>query len=82
MSVDVSAWAPGRVGSDGQRRSVILTEAGTITVVFDGPPEFDLPDLTPEQAWALAAMVGDMANEPLALLLLSAAGAVKPEVLS
>jgi hypothetical protein len=71
----------GELGSDGYRRSVLVTDAGWITVVYDGHPDFDVRNLTAEQAYALAALVGDGANEPLAELLLRAVAIVKPEVL-
>lgn len=77
----VAAPLARRYGSDGHRRSVLTTDTGSITVVYDGTRRFDIPDLTPEQAYALAAFAGDQGNESLAELLLDAAGAVKPEVL-
>lgn len=55
-------------------------EAASITVVCDGPSQFDLRNLTPEQAYALAALVGNAGNERLATLLLDAVGLLKPEL--
>lgn len=79
MSVDTMQAR--RLGSDGYLRSVLVTDTGSITVVYDGHHDFDLRDLSPEQAYALAAFAGDQGNEPLAELLLSAVEIVKPEVL-
>jgi hypothetical protein len=76
----VAAPLARRYGIAGQRRSVLVTDTGSISVVFDGCPDFDLRDLTPEQAYALAALVGDAGNERLAALLLDAVDLLKPEL--
>lgn len=77
----VAAPPARRHGHDGQHRSVLTTETGLVTVVYDGHHDIDIQDLTPEQAYALAALVGDQGNERLAELLLFAVETVKPEVL-
>jgi hypothetical protein len=42
--------------------------------------EFNLIDLTPQQAWAIASLVGDRCDEELACRILEAVETVAPEL--
>lgn len=58
-----------------------IREDATITIVAtEGPTSFDVCGLTPEQGYALAALVGHCGNEGLASAILDAAILLKPEV--